>query len=617
MADTWHDADADEHASLIRNLDGVDEPHPPPPSFRKRGYARAVLLLVLLPFVSLLWLASLTNPAPTPEHPPPADTFALDPAFDLAALPHMRVYRWTVSAVPVPGANRTRFAINGRSPGPLIEANVHDRILVYVTNGLETEGTHGLPQPGTPFYDGVPGITQCPIPPGATLLYNFTFGAWSGTTWWHGHTGMQHTDGLFGPLVVHAGATDEQKMEYDTDNSNPMETVPEPVPDAAAINGLGSGPHDSVTRADEYFEVRVTRGKTMRLRLIHAGTFAPLRFYIDGHALTVIEADGTPVTPVRVRDLVLQPAQRYSVLVTASMDCADGEAFWIRARIVDDQFAYTNYRMQSEARAVLRCTVTSSKNADTDPPPLPTTVPAPPADEPNWYALEAFDEWALRPADNVTFPSASGDRIADDNANLLKRDTVLRQDPTAAVTIPFKFSIQRTHQRNWRTFVNGTAWELMPLSEAALVADTAGIAAAGNATLEEGVQTWPNDQLIATVAHGQIVDFVITNLDDGGKAVHGHSPWLLGHGRGRFKAATMPLNTNNPMRRDTFNVPAHSWAVVRMLADNAGYWAWHMASGGLFQIAVPSAAGGRMVLPDDIVQQCDMWRHLEKLPPNT
>ncbi|KAJ6576025.1 hypothetical protein DFH09DRAFT_1361645 [Mycena vulgaris] len=60
---------------------------------------------------------------------------------------------------------------------------------------------HGLPD--TPWYASTPGASQCPIPPGATVLYNFTFGGWTGTTLWH-HTAMQHTDGLFGPLIVHS-----------------------------------------------------------------------------------------------------------------------------------------------------------------------------------------------------------------------------------------------------------------------------------------------------------------------------------------------------------------------------------------------------------------------------
>lgn len=60
---------------------------------------------------------------------------------------------------------------------PLIEANYGDMISVTVTNNLPNEGTsmhwHGFLQTGTNAQDGVPGITQCPIPPGSSFTYTF------------------------------------------------------------------------------------------------------------------------------------------------------------------------------------------------------------------------------------------------------------------------------------------------------------------------------------------------------------------------------------------------------------------------------------------------------------
>ncbi|KAJ7438384.1 multi-copper oxidase [Mycena galericulata] len=685
------DADAadDEQALLL----DADAPHPPPrrpgprPARPRRAAALTTLLLLTLPFLSLLYLSALVNPTPHPEHPSPptaslvqenADTFALDPKFDLAEPPRTRVYRWTVSTLPVARGGETwsRVVVNGRSPGPIIQANVHDRILVYVTNNLTDEGTsihwHGLPQPDTPFYDGAPGISQCPIPPGQTLLYNFTFGGWSGTTWWHGHTGMQHTDGLFGPLVVHApderglfsstpslpsssaasssstspgsvsasGDTpsaderdsdpadrqsDANNYAYDSEHvltltdvyygsaagmlpayltSNPHETTPEPVPDAAAINGRGGGGDAGTDGDGGYVEVRVRRGRSTLLRLIHAGTFAPLRVSVDRHALTVLTADGTPVVPVKVRDVVLRAAQRVGVLVTAGED-GEEEEFWIRVRMEEGVFAYSNPRMQPEARAVLRYTASSSSksNSDSDlnPLPLPTTTPGPPPHAADadvaWDALPQFDEWNLRP--------------------LLPRAPPTSDFDTPTLSLPFKFSIQRTHQQNWRSFVNDTSWEVPPEGEAALVADVAGVFRSAGEGVEEGSRRWPGDQLIATFAHGRTVDVVITNLDDGEHPfhLHGYTPWLLGKGRGRYKPITAKLELSNPMRRDTFTVPARGWAVVRIVTENAGYWAfhchiaWHMAGGGLFQLAVAPAPGEAavMALPQDIVEQCKMW----------
>jgi hypothetical protein len=140
MPDAWADTDSgdgdpeDEQALLMTTLDGPDDDtrRTRRPIPRKRVPAITVLILLLVPFVFLLWMTSWTR-QPT-DHDRAAlfesDTFALNPKFDSKAAPRTRIYNWTVSAVPVPSANRTRMVVNGRSPGPLIEANADDRILV-------------------------------------------------------------------------------------------------------------------------------------------------------------------------------------------------------------------------------------------------------------------------------------------------------------------------------------------------------------------------------------------------------------------------------------------------------------------------------------------------------
>lgn len=66
--------------------------------------------------------------------------------------------------------------INGQFPGPMIEANWGDYIEVIVHNNITgpEEGTslhwHGMLQKDTPWMDGVPSISQCPIAPGSTFV---------------------------------------------------------------------------------------------------------------------------------------------------------------------------------------------------------------------------------------------------------------------------------------------------------------------------------------------------------------------------------------------------------------------------------------------------------------
>jgi FtsP/CotA-like multicopper oxidase with cupredoxin domain len=75
------------------------------------------------------------------------------------------------------GYEQDLLLINDQYPGPLIEANWGDTIQVTVHNELEDEGTamhwHGLLQKESQWMDGVPGVSQCPIPPGKTFTYTF------------------------------------------------------------------------------------------------------------------------------------------------------------------------------------------------------------------------------------------------------------------------------------------------------------------------------------------------------------------------------------------------------------------------------------------------------------
>lgn len=101
--------------------------------------------------------------------------------------------------------------INNQYPGPLVEANWGDTIQVTVENNIEDvpEGVsihwHGQPQRVSPWFDGVPSVSQCPIAPGSTFTYSFTAEAY-GTSWYHSHVSAQYIDGLFGPLVVYGYA---------------------------------------------------------------------------------------------------------------------------------------------------------------------------------------------------------------------------------------------------------------------------------------------------------------------------------------------------------------------------------------------------------------------------
>jgi FtsP/CotA-like multicopper oxidase with cupredoxin domain len=77
------------------------------------------------------------------------------------------------------------------------------------------------------------------------------------------------------------------------------------------------------------------RGGRYRMRLINAGSFAAISFAVDGHNLTLVEVDGTAVTPLPVAVVSLQVAQRASVLLTTNQTAG---AYWIRTTVDGSMF---------------------------------------------------------------------------------------------------------------------------------------------------------------------------------------------------------------------------------------------------------------------------------------
>ncbi len=104
-----------------------------------------------------------------------------------------------------PGLRARAWGYNGGTPGPTIEAVEGDRLRLYVTNRLPEPTTvhwHGLVLPNG--MDGVAGLTQRPIPPGQTWVYEFTLRD-PGTFMYHSHYDemTQIALGLMGMFVVH------------------------------------------------------------------------------------------------------------------------------------------------------------------------------------------------------------------------------------------------------------------------------------------------------------------------------------------------------------------------------------------------------------------------------
>lgn len=104
-----------------------------------------------------------------------------------------------------PGLTAEVWGYNGSTPGPTIEATEGERLRIYVTNRLPEPTTvhwHGLVLPNG--MDGVSGLTQAPIPPGQTWVYEFRL-RHAGTFMYHSHYDemTQIALGCVGMFIVH------------------------------------------------------------------------------------------------------------------------------------------------------------------------------------------------------------------------------------------------------------------------------------------------------------------------------------------------------------------------------------------------------------------------------
>lgn len=98
----------------------------------------------------------------------------------------------------------------------------------------------------------------------------------------------------------------------------------------------------------------IERNKTYRLRLVNTGSFASIRFSVDNHSLTLIEADGTLLAPTEVAGVTIAVAQRYSVLLYANQTSSPNGTYWMRATVQSDMFTYDQPGQNLDIRGVIR-----------------------------------------------------------------------------------------------------------------------------------------------------------------------------------------------------------------------------------------------------------------------
>jgi FtsP/CotA-like multicopper oxidase with cupredoxin domain len=239
------------------------------------------------------------------------------------------------------------WSYGGSVPGPEIRVRQGQSLRITVDNRLDEETTvhwHGLRVPNA--MDGVPQLTQRPIGPGETFVYEFEVPD-AGTYWYHPHQrGFEQVGrGLYGPLIVEervplpvdrdiTWVLDDWRLTSDaqiSDDFGNMHDVSHNgrVGNTVTVNG-------SIM---ETFDVR--GGERIRLRLINAANARIFGLDFRGHRPIVIAADGQPVEPHEAPDnqVILGPAMRVDLIL--DMTGRPGERF----TVVDSFYKDLEYRL--------------------------------------------------------------------------------------------------------------------------------------------------------------------------------------------------------------------------------------------------------------------------------
>jgi FtsP/CotA-like multicopper oxidase with cupredoxin domain len=235
-------------------------------------------------------------------------------------------------------------------PGPLLRARAGDLLRVEVANDLPVSTSvhwHGVALRND--MDGVPGLTQRPIPAGGRHTYEFTAPD-PGTYFYHPHSGVQLDRALYGVLVVddpaEPGGYDQEWVVVLDDWVDGTGRTPDDV--LAALTSMGGHgemggmagmpgmagtatmtspllggagdvayPYHLVNGRVPAAPVTLTGrpGQRVRIRLVNAASDTAYRVALGGHRLTVTHTDGFPVTPTATDALLLGMGERADLLV--------------------------------------------------------------------------------------------------------------------------------------------------------------------------------------------------------------------------------------------------------------------------------------------------------------
>ncbi|CAI8612665.1 unnamed protein product [Vicia faba] len=523
---------------------------------------------------------------------------------ELAHAKHARTtrhYKFNIKMQNVTRLCQTKsiVTVNGQFPGPRIIAREGDRVVIKVVNHVKYNISihwHGIRQLRSGWADGPAYITQCPILPGQSYVYNFTIIGQRGTLWWHAHISWLRST-LHGSVVI----LPKKHVPYPF--PHPFKEVPivlgewwkadtEAVinqaiktglapnnSDAHTINGL-PGPLNNCSAKDS-FKLKVQPGKTYLLRIINAALNDEMFFSIANHTLHVVEADAVYVKPFRTNIVLITPGQTTNVLlktksitpnakfIIASRPYATGPASFDNTTAIGfleyKKHPHSNTKPNKNKNSLKLFKPTLPKFNDTVfamnfnkrfrslansrfPAKLPKTV------DKHFFFTVGLGISQCSKNQACQGPNNTRVAAAINNVSFVMPNTALLQahffNKSKGVFTtdfpsnpPFKFNYTGTPPKNIMV-TSGTKVVVLPY----------------NTKVELVLQ-----------------DTSIIGAESHPLHLHGFNFFIVGQGNGNFDPKKDPSKFNlvDPPERNTAGVPSGGWVALRFLADNPGVWFMH------------------------------------------
>ncbi|XP_055857102.1 uncharacterized protein LOC129919980 [Episyrphus balteatus] len=524
------------------------------------------------------------------------------------------------------GFQKGVMSINRMIPGPAIQVCLGDQVVIDVKNmAMGTAASihwHGLHMVDTPYMDGVPHVTQCPILYESTFRYNFK-ATQVGTHFYHSHSGHHKLNGQYGALIVRQPDEDNPLIDtYDFDKpehyilisdwrhdyaENSFPGLPKGVsfPDSFLINGRGTYvskdtfEHTVVPVTIYYIE----KPGLYKFNIISSVSLTcGCTIQAEKHSFIVTATDSYDNEPAEFDTLVLNAGERNDVVIDAWRGSGD---YWIRVRGLP-----SCQTQPTDTFALLRY-ITKPSDYKKPQPPFPSYHKT--------YAV----------GDSLNFPNATC--FDNDNHWCVADLTALERDTDLATGEPdYKFTFR------FYNYVFPVEQGFIPGKYVRFDNPEADVIASGvvnNMSLifpPQTILTQYNEVNKSQMCDGfnfparckgqetcNCINMVkvktgakveMTLIDDALVPDLNH-PWHL-HGS-EFFVVGMALDPNNmtkavetarkvrksaPVRKDTVQVPNNGVVVVRFRANNPGVWLvhchyeLHLATGMafLYQVGEPS-----------------------------